>query len=136
MVDILVGKQATFSAAHYLPGHPKCGCIHGHTYFVRDLMIVTTQFVDLGDIKKTIMELDHMLIIPKEHMDIWTEINKQFFERLGIHTRFVLVNGSPTVENIAKLLKSMLQSIQGVEKAEFELYEGPEWGYMTPNDST
>ena len=136
MTDILVGKQATFSAAHYLPNHPKCGCIHGHTYYVRDLVVVTTKFVDLGDIKKTINELDHMFIIPKEHVDIWTEIKQQFFERLGIHFRAVVVNGSPTVENIAKLLKLMLQSLPGVEKAEFELYEGPEWGYMTPNDTT
>ena len=136
MVDILVGKQATFSAAHYLPDHPKCGCIHGHTYFIRDLMVVTTQFVDLGDIKKTIGELDHMLIIPKDDAPVWNEIAKLYFERLKIRIRFVLVDGPPTVETIAKLLKAMLQHLPGVAKAEFELYEGPEWGYMTPNDPT
>jgi 6-pyruvoyltetrahydropterin/6-carboxytetrahydropterin synthase len=29
---LVIGKIYTFSAAHHLPGHPKCGKVHGHTY--------------------------------------------------------------------------------------------------------
>lgn len=29
---IVVGKTYKFDAAHYLPGHPRCGKVHGHTY--------------------------------------------------------------------------------------------------------
>ncbi len=31
---MIIGKQFTFEAAHMLPGHPKCGVVHGHTYKV------------------------------------------------------------------------------------------------------
>ena len=31
---IIVGKQFHFDAAHFLPGHPTCGKIHGHTWTV------------------------------------------------------------------------------------------------------
>ena len=27
-----VGTSVTIEAAHFLPGHPKCGNMHGHTY--------------------------------------------------------------------------------------------------------
>lgn len=32
---MIIGKTYTFSAAHCLPGHPKCGQRHGHTYHVK-----------------------------------------------------------------------------------------------------
>lgn len=31
---MIVGKEFTFEAAHSLPGHVKCGHVHGHTYHV------------------------------------------------------------------------------------------------------
>lgn len=31
---MIIGKQFTFEAAHMLPGHTKCGVVHGHTYKV------------------------------------------------------------------------------------------------------
>ena len=31
---MIVGKQFHFDAAHFLPGHPTCGKIHGHTWRV------------------------------------------------------------------------------------------------------
>ena len=29
---VTIGKTFTFDAAHHIPGHPKCGAVHGHTY--------------------------------------------------------------------------------------------------------
>ena len=31
---MIIGKQFHFDAAHYLPGHPTCGKVHGHTWTV------------------------------------------------------------------------------------------------------
>jgi 6-pyruvoyltetrahydropterin/6-carboxytetrahydropterin synthase len=31
---MIIGKQYKFDAAHHLPGHPKCGKVHGHTWTV------------------------------------------------------------------------------------------------------
>jgi 6-pyruvoyltetrahydropterin/6-carboxytetrahydropterin synthase len=31
---MIIGKQYKFDAAHFLPGHPKCGKMHGHTWTV------------------------------------------------------------------------------------------------------
>ncbi len=29
---MIIGKEYHFDAAHYLPNHPKCGTLHGHTW--------------------------------------------------------------------------------------------------------
>lgn len=29
-----IGKKYRFDAAHFLPGHPKCGVLHGHTWTI------------------------------------------------------------------------------------------------------
>jgi len=31
---VIVGKTYYFDAAHFLPGHPKCGEVHGHTWTI------------------------------------------------------------------------------------------------------
>ena len=31
---MIVGKRFHFDAAHYLPNHPTCGKLHGHTWIV------------------------------------------------------------------------------------------------------
>lgn len=31
---MIIGKSFTFDAAHFLPNHPKCGKMHGHTWTV------------------------------------------------------------------------------------------------------
>lgn len=33
-VEIAVRSEITISAAHFIPGHPKCGKLHGHNYKV------------------------------------------------------------------------------------------------------
>jgi 6-pyruvoyltetrahydropterin/6-carboxytetrahydropterin synthase len=69
-----------WSAAHIIPGHPKCGRVHGHDYTLdvklifpeskrnMDLLRKTGYVMDYGDIKKVIKEiiqpLDHHFLIP------------------------------------------------------------------------
>ena len=75
-------EDITFSAAHYIPGHPTCGCIHGHTYFVKDLRIEVKEAinsmgisVDFGTIKKYFKSRwDHKFIVPLEYYKYWNNI--------------------------------------------------------------
>ena len=64
-----IGVIEYIDSAHYLPGHPKCGNLHGHTYRVeviiegehKDGMVM-----DFADLKKivraTLEEFDHKLL--------------------------------------------------------------------------
>jgi 6-pyruvoyltetrahydropterin/6-carboxytetrahydropterin synthase len=67
-----------FSACHFIPGHDKCGRLHGHTYAVHvRLEGEKNRFgyiADFYDVKKVIKdiieELDHRVLIPKRHPDV------------------------------------------------------------------
>jgi 6-pyruvoyltetrahydropterin/6-carboxytetrahydropterin synthase len=63
-----------FSACHMIPGHEKCGRLHGHTYTV-NLKIdgdadESGMVLDFGNVKKVLKtvleELDHKVLIPKD----------------------------------------------------------------------
>jgi 6-pyruvoyltetrahydropterin/6-carboxytetrahydropterin synthase len=61
-----------FSACHLLPGHERCGRLHGHTYAVhvklegeKNEMGYIADFYDVKKIMKEIIdELDHRVLIP------------------------------------------------------------------------
>jgi 6-pyruvoyltetrahydropterin/6-carboxytetrahydropterin synthase len=63
-----LGVHEYLDCAHYLPGHPKCGSLHGHTYKV-ELIIEgenqTGMIVDFADLKQVLREVlnrfDHRL---------------------------------------------------------------------------
>ncbi len=69
MIRMIVGVSETFDSAHYLPNHPKCGKVHGHTYKVevevegelKDGMVI--DFEDIKAILKDVVaKFDHRLI--------------------------------------------------------------------------
>ncbi len=69
MIRAVIGVSETFSAAHYIPGHWKCGKTHGHNFKVeveiegeiKDGMVM--DFYDLKKILKEILEkYDHDLL--------------------------------------------------------------------------
>ncbi|WP_295722388.1 6-carboxytetrahydropterin synthase [uncultured Methanobrevibacter sp.] len=75
-----INANLRFSAAHLIPTHETCGCIHGHSYFV-DIEIEGEKegkfdfVVDFKDIKPIVNELcnslDHKFLIPifNDNMD-------------------------------------------------------------------
>ena len=78
MFEILV-DAGRFSAAHFIPGHPKCGRLHGHNYdvsvkirssYVDDAGMI----VDFGAVKLKMLEiltpLDHKILIPEKSSSI------------------------------------------------------------------
>jgi len=81
----LDGWQAKlrFSACHFIPDHPKCGRLHGHTYAM-SVRIVGEQIhdfvIDFEDLKDRVREicqaLDHKTLIASQDADIHIEETK------------------------------------------------------------
>jgi len=68
-MKIRVGVAEVFDSAHFLPGHEKCGIIHGHTYRVEvevEGELKKGMVIDFADLKRVLKEiidkLDHRLI--------------------------------------------------------------------------
>lgn len=99
-----LGVTETIDCAHHLPGHPKCGTHHGHTYkveFVIEGDHDGGMMMDFADIKDKLREV----LMRYDHED-WND-----------HLEY------PTVENICMLLHDELE-----EQFDFEytlrVYEG------------
>ena len=85
-----LGITEYIDCAHHLPGHPKCGQLHGHTYQV-DVSVEGDHrggmIIDFADLKKAVREVLHEF----DHKD-WNA----FLE-------------FPTVENICVLIHGRLK---------------------------
>ena len=61
-----------FSASHFIPGHAKCGRLHGHSYTLRLVLYgdkaedgMVMDFVDLKrSLRSIVEELDHRVLLP------------------------------------------------------------------------
>jgi len=68
--------SGSIDAAHFIPGHPKCGRLHGHTYSVTIEIDGPTSpshpkfIIDFAVLKKLVHQLDHRLMVASEHPDI------------------------------------------------------------------
>ena len=112
-----------WSAAHVIPGHPKCGRLHGHDYTldVKIQMPASIQNVetiqkkgyllDYGDVKKVAKEiiepLDHKFLVPDS-----TKANGDHIEyqEIGTPTRMVCLLPVEVVssENLSLYFKSKM----------------------------
>lgn len=55
-----VGIREHFDSSHHLPGHPKCGVPHGHTYRVEAIVegpVVNGMVVDFDVLKSALREI-------------------------------------------------------------------------------
>jgi len=120
--------ELTFSAAHYITGHPKCSALHGHTYFVRNIEVLYDapegEYVDLGLIKAIIQEYDHKLLIPAYDEQYWLHTSTGGPCKIP----FVEFPGLTTVENIAELIASAIKTLRYVTDVHLEVFEGPNQG--------
>ena len=85
-----LGVTETVDCAHFLPGHPKCGQIHGHTYKVEVIIEGETSggmVVDFNDLKARTREV----LAQYDHRH-WNDVLEV-----------------PTVENICQLLSRQLR---------------------------
>ncbi len=81
MVEMVVGVSTSFSAAHSIPGHKKCGKVHGHNFKVEVEVAgevkengMVMDFFDLKrEVKEVIDKFDHTLL--NEQIEIPTSEN-------------------------------------------------------------
>jgi 6-pyruvoyl-tetrahydropterin synthase len=142
----LVFDELTFSAAHYIVGHEKCGCIHGHTFFIKHL---TFEFpdeslsnipdiklnkqgilIDFAKIKDYIKTWDHKFIVPVIHHEFWDGV---FESPLAPVFPNLLYVQHTSCEGMAMDIKFDLEELAEKETGvkamvHFTLYEGPNQG--------
>ncbi len=86
-----LGYIEYMDCAHYLPGHPKCGTLHGHTYKVEIIIEGEKKngmIMDFGDLKLVLKEV----LAEYDHRSL-----NDFMEY-------------PSVENIAEMLQAKLKT--------------------------
>jgi len=127
-------EDIKFSAAHYIPDHPKCGGIHGHTYFVRNLTVEVDEFdkngmsIDFGIIKDYFKrEWDHKFIIPTEDADFWKHIYEECGNNAVADNRKLVKH--TTAEYMAeKMQEDLINIFERRYTPHFTLCEGPDQG--------
>jgi 6-pyruvoyltetrahydropterin/6-carboxytetrahydropterin synthase len=86
-----LGITEFIDCAHFLPGHPKCGQVHGHTYKVEVVIEGESSrggmVVDFNDLKTRTRE-----VLARYDHRHWNDVLDQ-----------------PTVENICELLSRQLK---------------------------
>ena len=117
--------ELTFSAAHYLKGHPKCQALHGHTYFVRDIEILYelpgSEFLDFATIEAVINYFDHKLLVPLEDSSYWLSL------AAPCKLDYVAMPNT-TSESLAEDIINRIKSIPGVKFVSLSVFEGPNQG--------
>jgi len=84
-----LGREYEFAAAHYLPNHPKCGSLHGHTYVVRlkisvpPIPDITVDFAEIDHVMKPIIsQFDHSNLNDFFEMPTAEQLALYIFEKL------------------------------------------------------
>lgn len=106
MSKIRLARTEFIDAGHFIPGHPKCGRPHGHTYRV-DIAIEGEaegdMLLDFADFKKQVWEVlqryDHVMLND-------------------------VMESTPTVENLAMELHRELKKVLQGFKISVRVYEG------------
>lgn len=100
-----VGVVEHFDSSHRLPGHPKCGVPHGHTYRVEvevEGPVREGMVLDFDDLKRAVREV----IRPLDHADLNGVIDY------------------PTCENLCVLLLGRLGERLPGRRLSVRLFEG------------
>ena len=88
-----------FSACHFIPDHPSCGCLHGHTFAVSIRLTgeleneFVVDFIELKTAVRSICdELDHRVLIASNDSRLKVEVGERECEVLmkAANKRYVL----------------------------------------------
>lgn len=111
---MIVGREFHFEAAHYLPGHPKCEALHGHSY---QLTVMVDGPVDLEH--GMVLDFHALDEIVGEH--ILRKVDHQCLNAIDEIVR------PPTAENLlltfARWLRPAMQQLTPVHLYGMTLYE-------------
>ncbi|MDP3104528.1 MAG: 6-pyruvoyl tetrahydropterin synthase family protein [Candidatus Methanoperedens sp.] len=133
-----------FSACHFIPNHPKCGCLHGHTYAI-SVRIEGEQvgdfIIDFERVKGIVNELcdrlDHRVLIAENDPRLRIEKKKEVsVEIIESNKRYVLPSEdvvflpttSVSAEDLCKYFNSgiakALQGVDNIKKIHVRVDEG------------
>ena len=98
MLSKWVGKEFHFDAAHFIPGHKKCGEVHGHTWKV------------LVEVKGEVQEDDMVL-----DLHILSRIVEGIIKTFDHKLINDVVSFTPTCENLADFFVSRVYVHLGAE---------------------
>jgi len=142
-------SKITFSATHIIPGHYKCGRLHGHDYAINATIDgelgpdgVIMDFISVKEFLKGIAdELDHRVLIPKKDPSVRVETNSIIYIREGKTFQFpkedcVLLDLTIcSAEELAEfVLKRVLEKVdfpKNVHRIEIGVDEGKGQGAWT-----
>lgn len=133
---VLKIRKQFLHAAQYIPFDEKCGNLHGHTYFLRNMKlgIENRKFVNFKIIKTIVDQYDHVMLIPPQHRQFWFDINDMAQKKcLGVTIKTVVVDGCNKmnlVEELGEQLSLDLLAIPEVWIVYFEISEGPNQGVV------
>jgi 6-pyruvoyltetrahydropterin/6-carboxytetrahydropterin synthase len=98
-----------FSASHFIPGHDKCGRLHGHSYILHlalygekaeDGMVM--DFVDLKKaLRKIVDELDHRVLLPGKSTAVKIKRGREVEVTVGAK-RYVFPNDDVVILDVAQ----------------------------------
>lgn len=111
--------ETSFSAAHFIPGHLKCGEMHGHNYKVKAIIEgevdkKTGMVVDFGKVKEVLKRFDHQTLNFEERRGSKVEYYMD-------HKQKVLL--CPTAENLALYFVKDLIELGSFETVEVTIWE-------------
>ena len=121
-----------FSACHFIPNHPKCGCLHGHTYAISvriEGQQVGDFIIDFEMVKKIVNEicdrLDHRVLIaekdPRLRIGKTKEVSVEIIESnkryvLPLEDVVFLPTTSVSAEDLCKYFSTWIaKALRGVD---------------------
>jgi 6-pyruvoyltetrahydropterin/6-carboxytetrahydropterin synthase len=98
-----------FSASHFIPGHAKCGRLHGHSYTLHLVLYgekaddgMVMDFVDLKKaLKKIVDELDHRVLLPSRSKSVSIKKGREVEVMVG-PKRYVFPNEDVTILDLTQ----------------------------------
>jgi 6-pyruvoyltetrahydropterin/6-carboxytetrahydropterin synthase len=98
-----------FSASHFIPGHAKCGRLHGHSYILHLVLYgekaddgMVMDFVDLKKaLRKIVDELDHRVLLPGRSQEVKIKKGREVEVLVG-EKRYVFPSDDITVLDVAQ----------------------------------
>jgi len=98
-----------FSASHFIPGHDKCGRLHGHSYTLHLVLYgekaddgMVMDFVELKKaLKKIVDELDHRVLLPMHSKNVSIKKGREVEVMVG-PKRYVFPNEDVAILDVAQ----------------------------------
>lgn len=145
-------SKIAFSATHIIPGHKKCGRLHGHDYAINAMIEgdigpdgVIMDFISVKEFLRGVAsELDHRVMIPR--LDSRVEVTKDRVRYVLGDKEFVFPRGDcilleievASAETLANfVLQRMLEKVKfpkNVSRIEIGVDEGRGQGAWTGKD--